>query len=238
LNNKEVVVKTVFYQSSRAAWLLCVIAAFVAVLMLTSTKTEAASNSTFNQTINAGTLVTDIMDSTPTTVGSPAVSMSAVTFSFSCQSGGSASTGTFGSASERIYVTNPDAADSGWTLSLAATSGATSSWSSNFDFNDPTTSGCTDGGDVDSLKGQLSVDPSAGTLATHCTSCVTTNVTKGSSSAFNQGTTDSITLLNAAAGSDDIGRWYLTGIGLSQTIPAETPAGASTINMTLTVVAS
>lgn len=200
---------------------------------------SGANNSTFNQTINAGTLATDIMDASRVTVASPAVTMSAKTFSFDCYSGGSASTGTFGTNTERIYVTNPDAADNGWTLTIAATSGATTLWSSSsFDFNDSGGSGCTDGADADAKGGQLTVDPSVGTLTADCGSCVTTNITKGSSTPFAEGTTNSVTLLNAAAGSDDIGRWYLTGVGLSQTLPAETTTGAFTLNMTVTVTAS
>lgn len=201
----------------------------------------AANNSTFNQTINAGVLSTDILNASQATVASPSVSMTAKGFSFTCQSGGNASTGTFGSNSERIYVSNPDAADNGWTLTLAATSGATAVWTAGgntFDFNDSGSSGCSDGADADTKGGQLTVDPSAGTITTDCGSCTATNITKGSSTAFVQGTTDSITLLTAAAGSDDVWRGYLTGAGLSQTIPAETPAGSYSINMTLTATAS
>lgn len=201
----------------------------------------AANNSTFNQTINAGTLSTDIMDASRVTVASPSVAMTAKSFSFDCYSAGTASTGTFGTNTERVYVTNPDGADNGWTLALAATGGATTTWTSGgngFDFNDATSSGCTDGADADSRGGQLTVNPNAGTLTTDCGSCTTTNVTKGSSTAFVQTTTDSVTLLTAAAGSDDIWRGYLTGATLSQTVPAETPAGTYTINMTLTATAS
>lgn len=201
----------------------------------------AANNSTFNQTINAGVLSTDILNASQATVASPSVTMGAKGFSFSCQSGGGASTGTFGTSSERIYVTNPDGADNGWTLTLGATSGATAVWTAGaetFDFNDGGASGCTDGADSDAKGGQLTVNPSAGTITTDCTSCTATNVTKGSSTAYAEGTTDSVTLLNAAAGSDDIWRGYLTGVGLSQTIPAETAAGAYTVNMTLTATAS
>ncbi len=205
----------------------------------------AASNSTFNQTVNSGTLSTDIMDASRVTVASPAVSMTAKSFSFSCQAGGSASTGTFGTNTERVYVSNGDAADNGWTLTVAATSGATARWQNGgatqfMDFNDPSgsTAGCTDGADADSTAGQLTIDPSAGTLTTDCGTCTTTSVSKGSSTGFDQGTTDSITLLNAAAGSDDVWRGYLTGMGLSQTVPAETPANAYTLDLTLTVTAS
>jgi hypothetical protein len=64
-------------------------------------------------------------------------------------------------------------------------------------------------------------------------------VTKGSSNAFDQGTTDSITIVSGAAGSDDIGDWKLTGVAISQKIPGEQPAASDyDINMTLSIVAS
>jgi len=198
----------------------------------------ASATSNFTQTINAGTLSVDIVDASYVTVGSPSVAMSAVTFSFACQ----AATGTFGTASQVIYVKNPDAADNGWTVALAA-SDPTDVWDSagtDFDFNDSTGSGCTDGADADSLGGQMTVDPSVGTLAVgQCASCVTTNVTKGSSAPFVQATTDSITILTGAAGSNDIGDWKLTGVSISQTIPAEQAVASDyDINLTLSVTAS
>jgi len=220
--------------------LLAAFALVVAVAAGSVTSVQAANDSTLNQTINAGVLITDILDGSLNPVASPSINMTAKSFSFTCLSGGSASTGTFGTASERVYVTNPDAADNGWTLTLAATGGVTGSWVSggnSFDFNDSGTSGCSDGGDADTKAGQLTVNPSAGTLTTDCALCAATNITKGSSAAFNQGTTDNITLLNAAAGSDDIWRGYLTGVSMSQVIPAETPSGAYTINMTMTATA-
>lgn len=202
----------------------------------------AASTSNFAQTITAGSLSVDIVDGSYVTVGSPSVSMSSKTFSFSCLSGGTASTGTFGTASQVIYVKNPDAADNGWTVSLAA-SNTTDVWDSagtDYDFNDAGGSGCTDGADADSVGGQMTVDPSVGTLAAGaCASCTTTSVTKWSSASFLEGTTDSITLLTGASGSDDIGDWKLTGVSISQTIPAEQPANTDyDIDMTLSILAS
>lgn len=203
----------------------------------------AANNSNLTQTINAGVLATDILDNSQVAVGSPSAAMSTKTFSFNCQSSGSASTGTLGTNTQRLYVMNPDAADNGWTLTIAATSGATTRWANGgstifYDFNDPGGSGCTDGaGDADTSAGQLTIDANAGTLTADCLSCTTSNVTKGSSNAYNQGTIDSITLLNAAASSDDIWRGYLTGASLSQTIPAEQAADSYTINLTLTATA-
>lgn len=226
-------------QKSWILWLLAVILAFLGILAV-----DAANNTDLSQTINAGTLTTDIRDASRVTVASPNVAFSAAAFSFDCLSGASRPSGTFGTGTERIYVDNPGAANDGWTLSLAATGGATDTWDNagvteQYDFNDPggAPAGCGDGGDTDGFAGQLSVDPTTGTLNTDCGSCVTTNITLGSASAYNEGTTDSITLLNAAAGSDDIGRWYLTGVDMDQTIPAEQTPDSYTVNMTLTVVA-
>jgi hypothetical protein len=205
----------------------------------------AANDSDFSQTINAGTLATDIKDDSRVTVASPSVTMSAVGFSFDCQSGGSSSSGTFGTNTERVYVSNGDAADSGWSLAVAATGGATDAWANGtptdtIDYNDPTTSGCGESGtDADGLSGQMTVDASVGTINTDCGSCTTTSVSKGASTAFNEDTAvNSIDILTAAAGSDDIWRGYLTGVDVSQTIPAETPADTYTINLTLTATAT
>ncbi len=215
-----------------------VMAVFIILAGGVGTYVYASSTSNFTQTINAGSLAIDIVDGSYVTVGSPTIGMSAVTFSFACQT----STGTFGTATEQIYVTNPDAADNGWTASVAA-SATTDVWDSagtDYDFNDPTGSGCTDGGDTDSLGGQMTVDASGGTLAAgQCSSCTTGNITKGSSNAFDEGTTDSITLLTAAADSDDIGDWTLQGVSISQEVPAEQPAAADyDINIVVSVAAS
>ncbi len=198
----------------------------------------AASTSNFQLTINPGTLAVDIVNGSFTTVASPSVVFSAATFSFSCSS----TTGTLGTSSEQIYVTNPDAADAGWVVSIAG-SATTAFWNSagtDMDFNDATSSGCGDGADTDTLKGQLTVNPSGGTIAVgNCASCSTTSVTAGSSSAFVEGTTDSITVLTGASGSDDIGDWTLQGVALTQTIPAEQPAASDyNIDMVLSIVAS
>lgn len=220
------------------------LAVVVAAISIPAT-TLAASNSNFTQTINTGTLTTDILDSGHNSVVSPTVAMSAKAFSFNCYAGGTASTGTFGSTNERIYVSNGDAADNGWTLTVAATGGATATWSNGgasqrFDFNDPSgsTAGCTDGADAgDNFGGQMTINPAAGSLTTDCASCTSTGVSLGSSSAFNQGTTDNITLVNAGSTSNDVWRGYLSGATISQTIPAEQAADNYTLNLTLTATA-
>lgn len=192
----------------------------------------------FTQMINPGTLTVDVVDGSYATVASPTVAMNAVTFGFTCQ----AATGNFGTVSQVIYVKNPDASDTGWAVNLAASS-PTASWTSAgtaMDFNDPTTGGCTDGGDADTLRGQMTVNPSVGTLTTgQCSLCTTTSVSKGSSAAFNEGTVNSINILTGAAASDDIGDWKLTGVAISQSIPAEQPAASDyAIALTLTIIAT
>lgn len=153
------------------------LACFVFSGLGTVTYVLASATSNFAQTINPGTLTVDIVDNSYVSVGSPSVSMDPATMSFSCQT----VTGTFGTSTQQIYIKNPDAADAGWTVSLAA-SAPTDVWNSagtDYDFNDPSSSGCADGGDTDSLAGQMTVDPSVGTLATgQCASCASTNVTK------------------------------------------------------------
>lgn len=187
----------------------------------------------------AGTLTTDIVDASYVPVGSPTMAMSAATFSFTCQT----KTGSFGTASQQIYVNNNNGANNGWTLTVAAQA-TTNVWDSvgtDYDFNDLTGSGCTDGADAgDSVGGQMTVNPSVATLAIgQCGSCTTNNISKGSSAAFNQGTTDTITLLTATAASDDVGDWTLQGVSISQKIPAEQPAASDyDINMVLTVTAN
>lgn len=204
----------------------------------------AASNSNFTQTINTGTLTTDILDASRVSVASPAVAMSAKAFSFNCYAGGTASTGAFGTNTERMYVSNGDAADNGWTLTVGATGGATSTWSNggatqHFDFNDSagSTAGCTDGGDADSFPGQMTINPAVGSVTTDCASCTSTGVSLGTSAGFVQGTTDSVTLVNAGSTSSDVWRGYLTGATVSQTIPAEQTADSYTLNLTLTATA-
>lgn len=203
-----------------------------------ATMVFAAPTSNFKQTISAGTLGVDIVDASYVTVASPSVNLDTTAFSFSCQT----TTGTFGSATQQIYMQNPDASDGGFTVSLAASS-PTALWTSagtDFDFNDPTGSGCADGGDTDTVGGQMTVNASTGTLAKgNCTGCSTANITLGSSASFNEGVVDSVTLVTAAAGSDDIGDWTLNGVNISQTLPPEQPAANDyNIDLTLTIATS
>jgi len=185
----------------------------------------------------SGALTVDIVDSGGSSVASPSVALSAVNLGFSCQT----ATATFGVASEKIRVTNTTAGAT-WTLTLAADSGSTAVWSTGslyYDFNDgggsPT--GCGDGGDADGYAGQLTIDASGGTITPEG-GCSTTGLSLGSSTAFSEGVTDSITLLTAGATADTSCYWDLTGVSISQKIPAEQALGGYSLNMTLTVTAS
>jgi hypothetical protein len=193
-----------------------------------------AANTTLTQEITGGLLSVEIVDGGYTPVGSPSVAFPSTSVEVLCQT----SNATLGTGSQRIYVQNPGSGSANWNLTIAG-SATTALWTSggnNYDFND--VSGCTDGVDADSVGGQLSINADAGTLANgECVSCNTTNVTKGTASAFVEGTTNSITLLNATATSTDIADYVLTGVALSQSIPAGQPAGNYSIGMVLTVTA-
>jgi len=181
-----------------------------------------------------GSLVTDIVDSGGSSVSSPSISMSAEPFSFSYTS----STGTFGTSSEKVRVSNTTT-NSPWTLSLAASGGNSSFWdglSSDYDFNDAT-AGAGDGGDTDSLGGQMSVNPSVGTV-TPQSGCSNTGISTGSSSAFNEGSVDSITITSAGGTAEYNCYWDITGNAISQTIPGEQIAGSYSIEMMVSVIAN
>jgi hypothetical protein len=159
--------------------------------------------------------------------------MNTVDFSFNSQN----VTGTFGVASQKIRVEN-GTANPQWSLSLAA-SATTDLWNSagtDYDFNDPT-AGAGDGGDADSVGGQMTVDPSVSTI-TPQGGCSTTGLTKGSSTVFSEGVTDTVTLLTAGPSAETSCYWDITGIGISQSLPAEQPAASDyNINMVLSVIA-
>lgn len=184
-----------------------------------------------------GALNADIVNESASSVASPMLNMANTVISPDCQT----TSGTFGVSSQKIRIRNTTTTP-GWTLSLAATGGASANWSSGtatYDFNDSsgTPAGCTDGADADSLAGQLGIDPSTASI-TPQSGCNVTGVTLGSSSAFSQGSVNSITLLNGGATTQTSCYWDLTGVGLSQKIPASQASGNYSINMTVTAAAS
>lgn len=195
----------------------------VAVLVTIGASAPAAhaaltANSTLSQTITAGTISTDIRDGSNVVVGSPSFAMNAATLSTSQQT----VTGTFGTASQRISVDNPGGANNGWSLALNATTPGLGTWMSG---------GNTYAYNGNATTGQLTIDPSVATLTVR--SGTSTAITKGISASFTASTP--LTLLSAASGSDDIWNGYISGVGLSQAIPANQPAGTYTISMTQTL---
>jgi len=184
-----------------------------------------------------GSLSADIVDGSGGSVGSPSFAMSGIIWSFSCAT----STGTLGDSSQRLRFDNGTGTAS-WSASIAATGGNTTLWSSGsafYDFNDPTGSppGCSAGTDSDVYAGQLTITPPSAAIAPQ-SGCSTTGLSLGSQSAFNEGVTDAITLLSADASADVACYWDVTGIDLSQQIPAEQPTGSYQIGLTLTIVAN
>lgn len=191
-------------------------AALLAMPLIANAAPTATSELT--QEISSGALSTDIRNSGGSVVASPSFAMSAATVSTSQQT----VTGEFGSNSQRVSVDNPGGADGGWTLAWNATVPGTSEW--------------TDGGNNyayngSEAAGRLTINPAAGSLT--ALTGGSTGLTLGSSGFFS-GTTP-ITLLSADASSADIWNGYITGIDLTQTIPASQPAGSYTLDMTQTV---
>lgn len=196
------------------------------IAIVPSVATFAQATPNVVQQINGGSLSAAILDASRVSVSSPSFGMTSTGFSFNCQT----ATGTLGSNTQRLYVLNPSGTSAGqsWNLSLAAT-GSWTSGSNTYAYNQPAGSGCT--------SGQLTVNPAAGTITADCASatCTGASISKGTSSAMTGST--AVTLISAPVGTS-IWRGYITGIGLSQQIPAEQPAGNYTLPVTLTATAS
>lgn len=201
-----------------------IVAAFalIAGVTLLPTTVFGQAGSDVTQEITGGTLTAAILDASRVAVVSPTFAMSGTNFSFDCQT----STGTIGSASQRLYVINPSGTGpaAAWSLTFAAT-GPWADGPAQYDYNDGAGAGCT--------NGQLTVDPSVGTLTDDCvsTECTTATVNQGTSAAMSGATP--VTILTAPSGAS-VYRGYITGVGLSQEIPGEQAAGNYTLPVTLT----
>ncbi len=189
-------------------------------------------------TSSAGSLNTDIVDASGISVGSPSFGFSSLIVPVVCGS----TTATIGTAAQKLRLKNTTD-DPSWTVSIAATGGATALWSDGgtnaYDYNDSGGSpgGCSDSGDPDSKGGQLTINPSVSTVTPRPV-CSGTGISKGSSSAFSEGSINAITLLNSSAGTDAWCYWDVTGISASQQIPGGQLPGSYSLNLTLTVVAN
>ena len=174
----------------------------------------------FTQAITEGTLSVDIVDASGETVVSPGVAFEEKAFSFEAQN----ATGTLGTSAERIRLSNPTAT-AVWTVTMAATGGTGATWTAG-SFTYPYNAAAAD-------DGRLTVNPSVGTIA-GVAGCATTNVTKGDSAYFVGEGTVNVTLMSAASGAAVGCRWDLTGVALTQRIPASQAPGNYSIGMTIT----
>jgi hypothetical protein len=123
---------------------------FFAFVVVTLTGfTFASSTANFTMVINPGSLAVRIIDNLFHPVSNPSVTFDNKFYSKNCQN----ALTFFGTTQEQIYIENPQAADHGWSVTLAALN-PTSVWSSGtdmMDFNDPTANACEDGNDSDAV---------------------------------------------------------------------------------------
>jgi hypothetical protein len=174
----------------------------------------------------------DIVDGSGGSVSSPSVAMTTALSSFACQT----STGTLGTSTQKIRITNTDPSRSlGWTLTIGA---STSNWNDSsghtYAYNNSAGSpaGCT--------SGQLTVNPTAATITPESSpeyGCTNTGVTDYSSSTALTGSTQA-TLVTAGATASYYCYWDITGISLSQKIPPGQHGGSYTLGMTLTLTSN
>ena len=204
----------------------------IAICLVTATAVYAASTVRLSLTIAQGNLSVDIRTITDeTTVADPAFEFDEVTVNPEGQN----ATGEIPATTDEIFIDNLDAADAGWTLTIAPTTGANGAlWQ-------------VDGGDStltinDTTTGLMTIDASSATFEADCESCVVTNIAKGSEASFaaadpgnSVDAVDTITLLDAAEEADDIGAYTLTGVDITQSLPGGMEAGAYTLQMTLTI---
>jgi len=206
--------------SSRLLKFSAIASLVIVPLSLVLLNVKAATATTLDQTIEDGTLNVAIVDGDGVVVPTPAVSFTTTEFSFSSQE----TTGTLGTATEIIRLDNPTSTAT-WTVAIAATGGGSAVWdsgSNTYPYNNAT-----------AANGQLEVDPTSGTITPFGT-CDAADPSVGSATSFVSGTTSSITLMSATSGSDPYCRWDLTGVGMTQTIPAIQPVGSYSIAMTIT----
>lgn len=172
---------------------------------------------------SSGVLSLAFVDAADAVVANPTFAFNNTPVSTQAQS----TTATFGTSSQRLKVFN-SLSTTGWTVGLAATGGPTAAWQrsgggAQYAYNSST-------------NGQLAVNPTAGALAPQA-GCTVNGLSLGSAAAYNQGVIDSITLLNATSSAQMACGWYLTGVGLTQQIPAAQPTGSYSMDVTATVVA-
>lgn len=203
--------------------------------MVRNSGTVLETYSTYPEITTAvGTLSADIVDGSGASVPSPSTAFNSSVVPFTCTD----TTGTLGISTQKIRINNT-LSTTGWSMSVAPTAGNSALWSAgslNYDFNDPTSTGCSDGGDTDIYAGQLSVNSSIATI-TPQSGCSNTGVTATANTKFNDGAVNSITLVNGSAAARGC-YWDITGIAMDQTLPAGQTPGSYNLNLTITILAN
>jgi hypothetical protein len=187
----------------------------------------AANNvaTTLNQLIDEASLSIDIVDNNGDTVPSPSVTFPTYYFSFEAGN----SDAVLGTSTQKIRVSNPTTT-AAWSVAIAATGGVSAVWTDGGSNTYPYNSAA----GLD--NGRLTVDAATNGVSTPKSGCSNTNVTKGSSATFLNGTVDSITILSASSGADTLCYWDLTAVDLRQRIPASQVTASYSLGMTLSVM--
>ncbi len=191
----------------------------------------------FNKFIPTPLLTTDFTTDADVSVANPSFAFSGTATASTCQT----TTGTLGDATNQLIRVFNTTNNPAWTLTIAPTGGPIANWSSgteSYDFNDPGSSGCGEGGDDDGLPGQLSMTPISGTHTPNKSGCTGSNLSRGSAASFSEGVTDSITLLTGSASAQIDCIWSMYNVPMSQKIPAYTLPGSYSLPMTVTITAS
>lgn len=169
----------------------------------------------------AGVLAIDIVNSLDQSVSSPSVQFPDYPFNWL----NAQSSGALGISSQKIKISNYSITHP-WTLSIAATSGVSALWQSgthSYDYNGLAS------------EGRLYVNPPTATI-TPGTGCSNTGISTQSAAYFVSGSVNSINLVVASGSAQTECYWYVTGITLTQDIPARQPNGSYSIGMTLTII--
>lgn len=170
-----------------------------------------------------GTLSVDIVDGAGSSVTSPTVIFANKNFNWVAQQ--AAGVLGFTTPSVQKIRLNNTTANANWTLSIAATSGVSALWQGatySYDFNGTLTTG------------RLYVDPTV--TVTPQGGCSTTGINSSQAAYyFEQGVRDSITLVSASGAQTNC-YWDITGVDLTQDIPAGQRPDGYSIGMTLTAV--
>lgn len=172
----------------------------------------------------------------------PYFSMSTLSYMSVCQT---STVKFFELAGVKLRVQQINNTRSGWSVAIAATHGATSTWEDGwsgyfYDFNDPSGSppGCSPGADGDMYAGQLTLDLSQMGVAP-VTQCTTDGLTVNKSIVpYSSGVVDSITLVSMASPYPTDCAWDVYNIGASQTVPAHQEAGNYEMSLTITTTAN